>query len=168
VREKPDERRDRSPIVGARLPVRYGLPLSGEGDGMRLLTVPAVVLVGLGIAAPAWAPPTGSEKSEVRHLVCEGTSVDILLSPGHGNSNWGVDSSGETDGTFYHLKSLTGRFYPGNLSEEPAGQDPAFTFSKTFGQRVGQGEPSVCETSFTATINGTTYTAFFDLMVTQR
>lgn len=135
---------------------------------MRRLTLSALILVGLGITAPAWAPPTHSENSEVRHLVCEGTSVDILLSPGHGNSNWGVDASGETDGTLYHLKSLAGRFFPGNLSEEPAGQDPAFTFSKTFGQRVGQGEPLVCETSFTATINGATYTAFFDLTVTKR
>lgn len=135
---------------------------------MRRMTLAAVILFGLCIAAPAWAPPSNSEGSEVRHLECEGTSVDILLSPGHGNSNWGVDASGETDGTLYHLKSLAGRFYPGNLSLEPAGQDPAFTFSKTFGQRVGQGDPLVCETSFTATINGTTYTAFFDVTVTQR
>lgn len=134
---------------------------------MRQPIVVALALVFLGIAGPAPGAPEGSGNGEVRHLVCNGASVDILLSPGHGNANWGVDSSGETDGTMYHLKSLDGRFYPGTHATEP-GDNPAFTFSKSFGQRVGQGEALACATSFTATIGGSTFTAFFDLDVTRR
>jgi hypothetical protein len=79
-----------------------------------------------------------------------------------------VDASGTLNGVGYLLKSTELRAYAGNFATEPVGQDPLFMFSKSLGERVGQGDPLQCSNRDTFTDpDGQFITVFFTFQLIQ-
>ena len=109
----------------------------------------------LASAVPSEAIPT---KGGTVTFTCGDASVTIVTSPGGGDAAWG------TDGAVYHLKSEDLRFYSGEFATEPTDIDPVFAFSRTYGNRVGQGAAVAC--SFRHYNADHNLTAFDDITAT--
>lgn len=125
---------------------------------ISLLVLGALVGVQAGMAQ-------GAPKAEPLQVVCGGDTFAVITK-GSANSFWTVDTSGGTSKTPGHLKELSVRIYSGNLTTEPS-TDPVFSFEKSYGNRVGQGETRHCTGHLLDTSDPAgPATAFFDVDVT--
>jgi len=130
----------------------------------RLLTLMMIaVVVTAVLAAPAGAAPINTGLVET--ATCEGLgTVSVLVTPGEAPPFWGLDQTGNLDGSKGLLGSLDVRVHPGALTVEPS-TPPVFAFSKTFGQKNGLGESIHCTFVDTETDETGTFTAFGDVDV---
>ena len=136
---------------------------AGKGDPMRRSVVVSILALGVLVvmALPAHAAPTN--KWEPFDVDCGGTTVAVI-SPAEGNSSWTIDTStGETSKTPKHIKEISFRIHEGVLTVEPS-TAPIFTFEKTFGNRVGQGDATHCTGRDLCPCG--TQTGFYDVWVT--
>lgn len=131
----------------------------------RLLTLLVIaVVVTAVLAAPAGAAPIN--KGSVEVATCEGLgTVSVLVTRGEAPPFWGLDQTGNLDGSKGLLGSLDVRVYLGALTVEPDPSTAVFAFSKTFGQKNGLGESIHCTFVDTVTDETGTFTAFGDVDV---
>jgi hypothetical protein len=104
---------------------------------MRRFIVGGVITLAivLGTAVPSGAVPTNGVTFV---FTCGDASITIGTTPGGGAVSWG------TDGAMYLLKSDEFRAYRGEFATEPTELAPFEEFSKSYGNRTGQGEAMAC------------------------
>lgn len=130
----------------------------------RIAILLALTGLALGaLVAPAAAAPA---KSEVVILECgDEVMLDVLVRTDNSGAPL-FDASLQSNGRQYVLKFLEGRFYPGELEEEPD-EPPLFSFSMTWGNRKGYSQQLTCVTEpFHETDeDGSPLTAFFHVVI---
>ena len=110
--------------------------------GLRSLTVSVIATLVLVqgmliiLATSAGAAPIDSPQAVVVQADCEGVGTVLVLHPGIGKPLWDVSSAEVTGGPDYMIKSLAEDVHVNGVFIG------SFTYS--FGNRVGQGEPITC------------------------
>ncbi len=129
----------------------------------RIAKLLALAGLALGtVAAPAAAAPA---KSEPVSLDCGGDVTLVVLVRTDNSGAPTFDASLETHGRQYVLSSLLGRFYEGELTEDPGGE-PVFSFGQTWGKRKGYSQRFECTTEpFHEVDESGVFTAFFDVVL---
>ena len=126
------------------------------------VAITAAALIGFAPGSSTAAPVRGNNTFEPIY-VC-GDALLVFITPSTGaNTGWQVDASGDTADTPFHLKWYSLRIYDGVLDTEPA-TSPLFAIEKSFGIRVGQGEPVRCTGQHSeAGPDGSSITVFLDV-----